>query len=209
MNRDDNDAALAHQQQLENEQMSKLSAALVRAQRAFSPALKTSVNPHFKNRYAALDACIDAVMDALNNEGIFLMQRTYNDEAGVAVETVFVHESGEQLSGGILRVPAVKQDPQGYGSALTYCRRYSLMSACGIAGEDDDGEASRKTPKAAPFDMQKAIDTLGACVEYDDLKDAFAKVYKAAPSAMQKEAIKNVYDQLKIQLTTPTPTQGE
>ena len=54
------------------------------------------------------------------------------------VETLFVHESGEQISAGKLHVPAPKQDPQGYGSALTYARRYSLMAACGIAPEDDD-----------------------------------------------------------------------
>jgi hypothetical protein len=202
MNHNDNDAALAHQQQLENEQMNKLSAALVRAQRAFSPALKTSVNPHFKNRYAALDACIDAVMDALNNEGIFLMQRTYNDEAGVAVETVFVHESGEELSGGILRVPAVKQDPQGYGSALTYCRRYSLMTACGIAGEDDDGEAARKTPKAPAFDLQKAISLMEVCETVEELKTVFSYWYRSTPNALQREALKNSYDEFKLHLTT-------
>jgi hypothetical protein len=62
---------------------------------------------------------------------------------------VFVHESGEQLSAGILSVPAAKQDPQGYGSALTYARRYSLMAACGIAPEDDDGNAASKPRKPA------------------------------------------------------------
>jgi hypothetical protein len=35
------------------------------------------------------------------------------------VETVFVHESGEVMECGLLHVPAGKQDPQGYGSALT------------------------------------------------------------------------------------------
>jgi hypothetical protein len=50
---------------------------------------------------------------------------------------------------GKLHVPAAKQDPQGYGSALTYCRRYSLMTACGIAPEDDDGNAASK-PVAKP-----------------------------------------------------------
>ena len=55
-----------------------------------------------------------------------------------------MHESGEQFSSGPLHVPAAKADPQGYGSALTYARRYSLMAACGIAPEDDDGNAGAK-----------------------------------------------------------------
>jgi hypothetical protein len=49
----------------------------------------------------------------------------------------------------VLHVPASKQDPQGYGSALTYARRYSLMAACGIAPEDDDGNAASKPRKPA------------------------------------------------------------
>jgi hypothetical protein len=73
----------------------------------------------------------------------------------VIVETVFLHESGEVLSTGRLHVPAVKADPQGYGSALTYCRRYALMTACGIAPEDDDGQAATKTQKTA-FDLAAA-----------------------------------------------------
>jgi len=62
----------------------------------------------------------------------------------VTIETILIHTSGETLSGGLLHVPASKNDPQGYGSALTYARRYSLMATCGIAAEDDDGNAASK-----------------------------------------------------------------
>jgi len=130
--------------------MKEISSALVKAQKAFGPALKTNTNPHFKNRYAGLDACIEAVIDGLHANGIMLMQPTHECTDGVIVETLFVHESGEMLSGGKLHVPSSKHDAQGYGSALTYARRYSLMSACGMAPTDDDGEAARKSSAAAP-----------------------------------------------------------
>lgn len=130
--------------------MQKLATALVAAQKAFAPALKTSTNPHFRSRYADLAACVEAVQDALNANGIALVQRTADCVDGVSVETVFVHESGEQLSCGSLHVPAAKKDPQAYGSALTYARRYSLMAACGIAPEDDDGNAASSAPRSAP-----------------------------------------------------------
>ena len=126
--------------------MKNIAAALVRAQRGFAPALKTSTNPHFRSKYVDLAGCIEAVVDALNGAGIALIQRTFEDNTGVTVETVFVHESGEMMECGKLHVPASKQDPQGYGSALTYARRYSLMAAAGIAPEDDDGNAASKTP---------------------------------------------------------------
>lgn len=130
--------------------MKNLFTALVKAQKEFGPALKSSTNPHFKSRYADLSACVEAVIDGLNNNGIMLMQTTHQCEDGVMVETLFLHESGEQLSSGKLHVPASKHDAQGYGSALTYARRYSLMAACGIAPVDDDGQAaSGNTTKPA------------------------------------------------------------
>lgn len=127
--------------------MQKIAAALVKAQKNFSPALKSATNPHFRSRYADLSACVEAVIDALNDAGIALLQPCHECASGVLVETLFIHESGETFSAGKLHVPAAKQDPQGYGSALTYARRYSLMAACGIAPEDDDGNAASK-PKA-------------------------------------------------------------
>jgi hypothetical protein len=122
--------------------VSAIAKAFVKAQKEFAPALKTSTNPHFRSKYVSLDGCIEAVLDALNNNGIALIQSTHKCDNGVKVETILIHESGEILTGGILQVPATKQDAQGYGSALTYARRYSLMATCGIAPEDDDGNAA-------------------------------------------------------------------
>jgi len=124
--------------------MNNIAKAFVAAKREFAPALKTSTNPHFKSKYADLAGCLEAVNDALLNNNIAVYQETSEDATGVTVETVFLHESGETLRGGKLHVPASKQDPQGYGSALTYARRYSIMAACGIAAEDDDGNAASK-----------------------------------------------------------------
>lgn len=131
--------------------MKQIATALVKAQKEFGPALKTSTNPHLKNKYANLSSVIEAVIDALNNNGIFLMQMTHETPDGAMAETTFIHESGEIISAGKLFFPAAKHDAQGYASALTYVRRYSLMAACGIAPEDDDGHlATASPPKAAP-----------------------------------------------------------
>ena len=127
--------------------MKLIATAMVKAQKEFGPALKSSTNPFFTSKYADLAACVEAVIDALNNNGIALIQKCHESDTGVNVETLLLHESGESLSCGILHVPASKQDPQGYGSALTYARRYSLMAACGIAPEDDDGNAASRTAR--------------------------------------------------------------
>ena len=178
--------------------MKNIASALVRAQRGFAPALKTSTNPHFRSKYVDLAGCIEAVVDALNAAGIALIQRTSEDNTGVTVETVFVHESGEMMECGKLHVPASKQDAQGYGSALTYARRYSLMAAAGIAPEDDDGNAASRTltPKvsatktdlvppsrmaivadvaAAIDERMSANDLIGAFEEYSGITDVEEK----------------------------------
>jgi hypothetical protein len=128
----------------------KIAAAFVAAKRAFAPALKTNTNSHFKNKYVDLASCLEAVNDALLENGIAVYQETFDVQDGVTVETCFLHESGETLRMGKLHVPAAKHDPQGYGSALTYARRYSLMAACGIAAEDDDGNAASRKPSQRP-----------------------------------------------------------
>jgi hypothetical protein len=163
---------------------SKVASALVKAQKEFGPALKSSSNPHFKSRYADLAACVEAVVESLNNNGIALTQRVSPSENGVIVETVFIHESGEVINCGQLHVPASKHDAQGYGSALTYARRYSLMAACGIAPEDDDGNAASKRPTAPAVPTPDITDHLAA-IQASANSDELAKVFKDAFAACQ------------------------
>jgi hypothetical protein len=183
-------------------------AAFVAAQKEFAPALKSSSNPHFKSKYADLAACVEAVLDALNNHGLAVMQRPVNCESGVTVRTLFLHVSGEEIDGGELHVPAAKSDPQGYGSALTYCRRYGLMAACGIAPEDDDGNAASKAPSrqqqarppARPMadkavtDPAILVKAMEATKSLESLKTAFASAWKASG---HDESVKAAYDRLK------------
>jgi hypothetical protein len=163
---------------------SKVASALVKAQKEFGPALKSSSNPHFKSRYADLAACVEAVVESLNNNGIALTQRVSPSDNGVIVETVFIHESGEIINCGQLHVPASKHDAQGYGSALTYARRYSLMAACGIAPEDDDGNAASKRPTAPAVPTPDITDHLAA-IQASANSDELAKVFKDAFAACQ------------------------
>jgi hypothetical protein len=161
----------------------QIAAAFVKAQKAFGPALKTSLNPHFRSKYADLSNCVEAVIGALNDNGIGLMQRTYESKDGVMVETVFIHESGETMECGLLHVPASKQDPQGYGSALTYARRYSLLAATGLAPEDDDGNsASRRTTVESKVDASQMTDyiaAIDASASKEELQTTYAAAYAA------------------------------
>lgn len=126
-----------------------LHIAMAAAFGEIEAATKDAVNPAFKqgnkvSKYADLTAVIDAVKPALIRHGLFFTQHPEPSERGVTVETWVHHAGGESLSLGKLFVPANKQDAQGYGSALTYARRYALVTAFGVPVEDDDGNAAAR-----------------------------------------------------------------
>lgn len=127
-----------------------LHSAMAAAFGEIEAATKSANNPHFKSKYADIATVIDAVKPALVKHGLFFTQHPEPSERGVCIETMLHHASGESISLGKLFVPANKQDAQGFGSALTYARRYALVTAFGVPTEDDDGNAAAKGSAAQP-----------------------------------------------------------
>ena len=162
--------------------MNELYKALVKAQAAMSHAAKDSKNPHFKSAYSSLASVIDAVRPHLAGNGLAFVQMLHTADGGVAVETVLIHESGVQLSCGTLFIPASKQDAQGYGSAISYAKRYGLQAALGVASADDDGEAAVKSPpkpieKPKGIEMDHTVALMASAVSYESLKDIFKSAW--------------------------------
>lgn len=125
-----------------SDSIKELATALAKAQATMAGAKKDSTNPHFRSKYADLASIWEACRDALTSNGIAVVQMTRaTAEEAVIVETRLMHSSGEWIEGELL-VPVTKADAQGFGSALTYARRYSLAAAVGVAPEDDDGAAA-------------------------------------------------------------------
>ena len=121
--------------------------ALIKAQQSMESVKKDSLNPHFKNRYASLEAVIDATSRVFQKHGFAVMQPCGRDELGVFVETRLLHESGDAFFSKVYLVLS-KQDMQGLGSAITYARRYGLLGMACLAPEDDDGNLSAKQDKS-------------------------------------------------------------
>jgi hypothetical protein len=120
----------------------ELATALAKAQAQIKSAMKDSVNPHFKSKYADLSAVWEACREPLTKNGLSVIQTTDFDSGEVWLRTVLLHSSGEQLEGRYPLRP-IKQDPQGFGSAITYARRYCLAALVGVvADEDDDGNSA-------------------------------------------------------------------
>jgi hypothetical protein len=111
-------------------------------------ATKNSTNPHFRNAYPDLASVRDACIGPLSKNGIAVVQSPEALDGVVSVETRLLHSSGQWMA-GVLSCTMKDGSPQSVGSAITYLRRYALLSFAGIAPTDDDGEAAHGRPKAA------------------------------------------------------------
>lgn len=118
----------------------ELFKALVQFHQNLKQPIKNGKNPFLKNNYVTLEGVQSAVDAACKGTGLTYVQLVRNDDQGKSVTTVVLHESGESLSSGPLTLKPQKNDPQGYGSSITYSKRYQLAAMFGISSElDDDG----------------------------------------------------------------------
>jgi len=165
-----------------SESIAALAAALAIAQGEMKGAVKDSANPFFKSKYADLASVVEAIRLAFSDIGLSYIQTVEpSDKDEVRVETTILHSSGEWISCGVLALPVSKSDAPGYGSCLTYARRYSLSAAAGVAPEDDDGNAATTAkPTKKVMDCTKHLAALAEAPTLDDLHKAFAAAYKAA-----------------------------
>jgi hypothetical protein len=196
-----------------SESLIKISKALLDAQRAITFAAKDSTNSHFKNKYADLPAVIDAIKEPLNGVGIvFLQTGSPSDDGCLHLTTRLVHESGEWIEDTLV-MPLPKQDPQGFGSAMTYARRYALSAITGLYQDDDDGNKGsgigndapqpERRPKADAFDLEAELSAMRGCEDAESLKKKFGAAWKRG-NAAEKATLKEVYDATLKRIETVT-----
>jgi len=131
--------------------------AFCKLQGSIRPAIKDATNPAFRSKYADLGAVWEAVRQPLTDNGFSIIQSTDFDNSDVWLKTTVLHTSGEKMEGRYPLRPT-KNDPQGFGSALTYAKRYSIAAMLGVvADEDDDGNAAAAKPNAAAPTQRDAI----------------------------------------------------
>ena len=175
-----------------------LISALVKAQSQMTHAAFDQTNPHFKSKFASLKSVIDAVKPALNENGIAYIQKSVPMDHGIAVETVF-YGHGEELSTGPVPVPIDRENAQGFGSALTYAKRYSLAMACGVAAdEDDDGNAAAKnTTGRKPQSVTKTVIQEEGIKVDEGKRTSYISLLTEATSAEDHAGMKELLDELR------------
>ena len=135
---------------MKSEHINDIATALSKAQAKIQKASKDKVNPFYKSNYADLGNIVDVIKEPLAENNLAYVQINNDDKNNnVSVSTFIMHSSGQWINCGPVSFPVSKNDPQGYGSAITYARRYSLAAAFGVAteDEDDDGNHAAKSQK--------------------------------------------------------------
>ena len=142
-----------------SESIKQIAAALAAFQSEVKDPARDGENPHFRSKYVQIDGLLAAVRPILSKHGLSVVQSTGGDGQDISVTTEIMHTSGEWIRTDALILKAVKADPQGAGSAVTYGRRYSLSAALGVAWDDDDDGNAASAPKPAPKAKAKAKDS--------------------------------------------------
>jgi len=144
-----------------SETITELAGALAKAQGQIDDAAKGSENPYYKSRYADLASVRGVIREPLANNDLAIIQAPRVVTGGAEVETMLVHKSGEFIS-ETLYMPAGKNDPHGYASAITYARRIGIMSLLALAAYDDDGNTAVDSVKGAPEKKKPSADVMVA-----------------------------------------------
>ena len=159
-----------------SDSIKNLAVAMCSAQSEMGGAAKGAANPFFKSKYADLSSVVQAIKEPFANHGLSYVQFPVEDGGRVGIETILMHESGEWLSNSFT-VQLTKQDAQGAGSAITYCRRYGLQAVAGIPSEDDDGNAASKSKTPTKSDMAWIDAIKGNKATLDNIDDASYRAY--------------------------------
>lgn len=178
-----------------SENLNELFKAMAEFRAKVNQPAKNAQNPFFKSSYVQLEGVQNAIDEAIKGTGLSYVQLTHNTENGVAVETVIMHSSGQWLSTGGLALNPVKKDPQGYGSAISYQRRYQLAAAFGITSDlDDDANAatfgtSKPQSNNFRYKQPKQVSKL------DELKQDYTFLLARAAEAT-KRTTKDIQDEI-------------
>jgi hypothetical protein len=169
---------------MEKTENKELITALCKAQAQFKSALKDAENSHFKRSYADLSAIWEACKEGLHQNGLVISQQTMGTEQGWHLVTKLFHESGGYIE-SLTPIICQANNPQSFGSGMTYARRYALAAILGIVTDDDDAEGAmnrkdtnvqHNAPKAPAARVQAPVKTvtnavkeLDACKGRDDM----------------------------------------
>ena len=152
-----------------SESISELAKAFAKTQQELKQPLKDAKNPYFRSTYVPLENVAESITEAATKNGLSFSQEPSFDDGMVTVTTLVMHSSGEWIEYAPLKMKPVKNDPQAFGSAITYAKRYALSAIFGITSDkDDDGNEATQPQKAQR--QQRTATQNKQCISADKVK---------------------------------------
>ena len=176
-----------------SENINDIALALSKAQAVMSGAKKDSKNGFFKTSYSDLASVMAAISKPFADNDLCFIQGAEAADNKIAVTTRIIHKSGQWFE-SITTLPPTKNDAQGYGSAITYAKRYGLQAMAGVPSVDDDGQEAVKQNRIIDYTDQ--IIQLRDCRTMDQLGDAWINL-----SAGARSELSHVKDECKLKFT--------
>lgn len=195
-----------------SESIKNLSKALLKAQTQMGSAKKDSKNPFFKSTYADLPTVMEVVKTPLNEAGIIVLQPSSHRDGKNFITTTLIHsDTGEWMESETEVVSAKANDPQAFGAAQTYARRFGLQAMLFIPAEDDDGNtAAGRTPSVQPVPKYTntanivTVNAVNVNAEFDAIPNPTASV--ASTPAVAKSTFRKTKPVTTSNATAPATT---
>jgi hypothetical protein len=125
---------------------------------------KSSKNPFFKSNYADINVVLETIKPVCESLGLVIFQAPrVIDGNDVLFTKISLADNPSEFETSEVRLLLPSADMQKLGSAITYARRYSLVSLFLLETEDDDGQSASKHPTATQkrnLQINKAMDEL-------------------------------------------------
>jgi len=164
---------------------------LINALAEMENVVGNKINPAFKSRYVTLDALLDAIKPTLHRHNLAFVQNLLYDDGRIGVQTAFLHTSGHTFDFGRLMINATNLDAQKIGGALTYIRRQSIQTACGISIDLDDDGNSSQNKNSQPTYSTGVLKTQGAQSTSQPTSQPSAQPTSAQPTSAQPTSAPN------------------
>lgn len=166
--------------------MQKLSEALCAFQKSVG-TIEKNAKAQF-GEFADLSQVLSVVIPHLTANGLNLSQSFADDADNHYLVTYLFHASGDTLESKTrLVIPPTRGNPlHAYGSAVTYQRRYAILSILGLAAgiEDNDGQLS---PEAlAPAEEKNLIQKPAPTQEHSQNQAASGLTDEAKKQTLQQ-----------------------
>lgn len=177
-------------------------SALIAVQKELEP-LKANATSHH-GKFANLAGVMDALQPLLSKNRLAVVQMPVSNSGACSLQTRIIHEDKSEVSSTITIPLQRANDPQAYGAAMTYGRRYALLCMFGMVTEDDDAAS-------ASTSLEKILRELCSATDMNELSQTKARHTESGLLGTNKfwsKIYMTIHDKMYAALSAQNPTKA-